>query len=83
MVLSDIKLGKEQLNVLACADDIVLIRTNEIKIRFFFRNRKHCKKVRTTHKPIKNKIYDSGTEKQFKTKQNRTNSNKKLYILKS
>jgi len=28
--------------------------------------RKHCQKVRTKHKPRKNKIYDSGMEKQFK-----------------
>ena len=34
----------------------------------FCRNRKHCQKVRTTHKPRKNKIYDSGREKQLKTK---------------
>ena len=29
---------------------------------------KHCQKVRTTHKPRKNKIYDSGMEKQLKRK---------------
>jgi len=29
----------------------------------FCRNTKHCQKVRTTHKPRKNKIYDSGMEK--------------------
>jgi hypothetical protein len=29
---------------------------------------KHCQKVRTTDKPRKNKIYDSGKEKQFKIK---------------
>jgi hypothetical protein len=32
------------------------------------------------HKPRKNKIYDSGTEKQFKTKEKRTVNNEKLYI---
>ena len=32
------------------------------------RNRKHCQKVRATHKPRKNKIYDSGIKKQLKTK---------------
>jgi len=31
----------------------------------FCRNRKHCQKVWTTHKPRKSKIYDSGTEKQL------------------
>ena len=34
----------------------------------FCRNRKHRQKVRTTHKPRKNKIYDSGKEKRLKTK---------------
>ena len=33
MVPSGIKIGKEQLNVLAYADDIVLIGKNEIEIR--------------------------------------------------
>jgi hypothetical protein len=59
--LSGKKIGKEQPNTLAYADNIVLIGN-------FCRNRKHCQKVRTTHKPRKNKIYDSGTEKQVKTK---------------
>ena len=70
MVPSGLKIGKEQLNVLAFADDSVLIGKNEIEIRqfFFCRSRKHCQKVKTTHKPMKNKIYVSGTEKQFKTK---------------
>ena len=65
MVLSDLKIGKDKLNVLAHADDIVLIGKNEIEIRQL---RKHCQKIRTAHKPRKNKTYDSGTEKQFKTK---------------
>jgi hypothetical protein len=33
MVPSGIKIGKEQLNVLAYADDIVLIVKNEMEIR--------------------------------------------------
>ena len=33
MVPSGIKIGKEQLNVLAYADDIALIAKNEIEIR--------------------------------------------------
>ena len=45
----------------------------------FYRNGKHCQKARTTDKPRKNKIYDSGKEKRFKTK-NRTFENKKLQI---
>jgi hypothetical protein len=34
----------------------------------------------TTDKPRKNKIYESGKEKNFKTKNNRTFENKKLQI---
>jgi len=36
MVPSGIKIGKEQLSVLACADDIALIGKNEIEIRKLF-----------------------------------------------
>jgi len=36
MVPSGIKIGKQQLNVLACADDIVLIGKNKIEIRQLF-----------------------------------------------
>jgi hypothetical protein len=36
MVPSGIKIGKEQLNILAYADDIVLIGKNEIEIRKLF-----------------------------------------------
>jgi len=36
MVPSGIKIGKEQMNILAYADDIVLIGKNEIEIRQFF-----------------------------------------------
>jgi len=32
----------------------------------FCRSRKHCQKVWTTDKQKKDKIYDSGKEKQFK-----------------
>jgi len=35
MIPSDIKIGKEQLNILAYADEIVLIVKNEIEIRRF------------------------------------------------
>jgi len=56
MVPSGIKIGKQQLNVLAYTDDIVLIIKNEIEIRTFCRCRKHCQKVRTTYKPRKNKV---------------------------
>ena len=69
MVPSGMKIGKEQVNVLAYADDIVLIgkKLNRNKTTFCS-NSKHCQKVRTTHKPRKNKIYESGMEKEFKTK---------------
>jgi len=56
MVPSGIKIGEQQLNVLAYTDDIVLIIKNEIEIKTFCRYRKHCQKVRTTHKPWKNKV---------------------------
>ena len=36
MVPIDIKIGKEQLNILAYADDIALIGQNEIEIRKLF-----------------------------------------------
>jgi hypothetical protein len=63
MVPSGINIGKEQLNIIVYANDIRRYKET------FCRNRKHCQKVRTADKPRKNKIYDSGTEKQFKTKQ--------------
>jgi len=69
MVPSGTKSSKEQLNILAYADDIALIRKNEIEIRkHFCRNGKYCQKVLTTDKPRKDKIYDTGKEKQFKEK---------------
>jgi hypothetical protein len=49
-----IKIGTQQLNVLAYADDIVLIGKHEINKTTFCRKRKHCQKFRTTHKPRKN-----------------------------
>jgi hypothetical protein len=36
MIPSGIKIGKEQLNILAYADDIALIGKNEIEIRKLF-----------------------------------------------
>jgi len=51
MVPSGIKIGKKQLNILACIDDIALIGKNEIEIRKFCRDGKHCQKVWTTDKP--------------------------------
>jgi len=44
-------------------------KKNEIEIRkLFCRNGKHCQKVWTADKPTKDKICDSGEEKQFKEK---------------
>jgi hypothetical protein len=60
MVHSGIKFGKEQLNVLAYADDIALIGKNKTNNKTFCRNGKHCQKVQTTDKPRKDKMYDSG-----------------------
>jgi len=69
MVPSGIKIGKEQLNVLAYADDIALIGKDEIEIRQLFVEIENiARKFLNTDKPKKNKIYDSGMEKQFKTK---------------
>jgi hypothetical protein len=48
MVPSCIKIGKEQLNILAYADGIVLIGKNTTN---FCRNGKCCQKARTTDKP--------------------------------
>ena len=69
MVASGIKIGKEQLNILAYADDIALIgeKWNRGK-ETFCRNGKQCQKFLTTYKPRKDKMYDSGKEKQFKEK---------------
>ena len=50
MVPRVIKIGKQRLNVLPYAYDIVLIRKNETEICI---NRKHCQKFRTTHKTRK------------------------------
>ena len=69
IVPSVIKIGKGQLNVLAYADYIALIGRNEIeKRKLFVEMEKHCQKVQTTDKPRKDKMCDSGKEKQFKEK---------------
>ena len=64
VVPSGMKIGKEHLNILAYADDIVLIGKKLHKNKkTFCRNGKHCQKVWTSDKPRKDKIYDSGKEK--------------------
>ena len=68
-VPSGIKIGKEKLNILAYADDIVLIGKNEIEIRqLFVEMENNARKLGLRDKPRKNKIYDSGKENFFKTK---------------
>jgi len=55
------------LNVLAYADDIVLIGKNEIEIRKLFVEMENIsRKFWITNKPKRDKINDSGKEKQFK-----------------
>ena len=57
MIPSGIKIAKEQLNVLAYADDSALIGRNETEIRkLFCRNGKHCQNVQTSDKPGKENI---------------------------
>jgi hypothetical protein len=68
MVPSGMKIGKEQLNILAYADAILLKEERNRNKTTSCRNGKHCQRVRTTNKPRKNKLYDSGKEKHFKTK---------------
>ena len=69
MVPSGVKIGKEQLTVLAYADYIVLTGKNEIEIRHLLsRNRKHCQKVRTTDKARKKNVI---VEQKNSSKQNK------------
>ena len=65
MFPSGIKIGKEQLHVLAYADDIALIGKNEIETRKLFVEMENIARM---FGPRKDKIYDSGKEKQFKGK---------------
>jgi hypothetical protein len=67
MVPSGIQIGKEQLKILAYADDIVRIGKNEIEIRQLFVEMEQFQKVWTKNKQYIY-IYHSGKEKQFKTK---------------
>ena len=69
VVPSGIKTGKEQLNVLAYSDDIVLIGKNEIELRQLFVEIENTARKSGRHiNQGKNKIYDKGKEKQFKKK---------------
>jgi len=49
MVTSGIKIGKQQLNVLAYADDIVLIGKNETEIRHLFVEIEHTARKLRLH----------------------------------
>jgi hypothetical protein len=65
--VSGIKFGKEQLNVLAYADDIALIGKNEIDIRKLFVDMENiARKFELQINQGKNKIYDSGKQKTVK-----------------
>jgi hypothetical protein len=63
MFPSGTKIGNEQLNILAYADDIISIGKTEIEYEQFYRNGNHCQKDRITNKPRKNKIYNSRMER--------------------
>ena len=70
MVPSGMKIGKEELNVLEYADDIALIggkKWNRNK-KTFVEKENVAREFGTTDKPRKDKIHDSGKEKQFKEK---------------
>jgi hypothetical protein len=67
MVPSGMKTGKEQLNVLVFADDLVLIRRNGIEIRQLLVEIENiARKVGLQINQGKTKICDSGMEKQTK-----------------
>jgi hypothetical protein len=81
MVPRGIKIGKEQLNILAYADDIALIGKNGTETRKIFVEMENIvRKFGLRINQEKTKIYDSGKEKQFKEKQDRVFENKKLHI---
>jgi thioredoxin reductase len=81
MVPGGIRIGKERLNVLVYADDIVLLGKNEIEIRQLFMEMESAarKLGLQINQEKKNKIHDSGKDKHLKTK-NRTLENKRLQI---
>jgi len=64
---SGIKIGKEQLNVLAYADDIVLIGKSEMYLRQLFVEVENVARNLGLHiNQGKNKIYNSIKQKEFK-----------------
>ena len=67
MVPSGINIGKEQLNILAYADDIALIGKNELEIRKLFVEMENiARKFGLLINKKKDKIYDSGKENNLK-----------------
>jgi hypothetical protein len=69
MFPSGIKLGKEQLNVLEYADDMVLIKKKRnINTTAFCKIENIARNLGLHRNQGKKNIYDSGTEQQFKTK---------------
>ena len=80
MVPSGIKIGKEQLKILAYADDIVLIGKNEIQKRQLFAEMENiARKIGLQINQERTK-YMIVERKKFKEKYNRTFENKKLQI---
>jgi len=68
MVPSGIKIGEEQLNVLAHADDIVLIGKNEIEIRQLFVEIENIARNLGPYINQGKTKYMIGEKKKFKTK---------------
>ena len=68
MVPSGTKIGKEQLNVLAYADDIAPIGKNETEIRKLFAEMENIARKFGLQTNQEDKICESGNEKQFKEK---------------
>jgi hypothetical protein len=69
MVPKGIKIGKEQFNVLAYADDIALIGKKLYRnMKTFCKNGKHCKKVWTRKAKKKTKFMRMERKKKFKEK---------------
>jgi hypothetical protein len=68
MVPSGIKIGEEQLNILAYANDIALIGENEIEIRKLFVEMENIARKFGLQINQEDKKHDSGKEKQFTEK---------------
>ena len=81
MVLSGIKIGKEQFNILAYADDIALIGKNEIEIRKLFIEMENIARKFGLHINLeKTKYVIVERKNSLKKNKNGTFENKKLQI---